>query len=111
MTLNEFIVKTYNPIGSYSYKIVMRPRIVCNDGFSMSVQAHEFAYCTPRITTNCYTAMEVGFPSEVEDLLLEYAEEPEYPTTTVYPYTPTELIEQVILKHGGINVEESLITN
>ena len=24
------------------------PRIVCNDGFSMSVQARAFCYCSPR---------------------------------------------------------------
>ena len=25
-------------------------RLRCNDGFSMSVQAHEFVYCSPRVS-------------------------------------------------------------
>ena len=39
------------------------PRIVCADGFSMSVQAHEHSYCTPRQTEGPHTHMEGGFPS------------------------------------------------
>ncbi len=46
--------------------------------------------------------MEVGFPSEVEELLLPFAENKENPTETVYPCVPVTIIEQVIQKHGGI---------
>jgi hypothetical protein len=81
----------------------LNQKIQCADGFTMSVQAHEGAYSTPRINdaTN-YTAVEVGFPNMVEELLLSYAEEPDIPRDTVYPYVPAQVIVNVIVKHRGI---------
>ena len=39
-------------------------RVQCADGFSMSVQAHDGAYCRPRIDgADFYIDVEVGFPS------------------------------------------------
>jgi hypothetical protein len=77
--------------------------IVCKDGFSMSVQANETAYCEPRINdAEKYTAVEVGYPSELEPLLMEWAENENKPTGTVYGYVPTERISLVCAKHGGI---------
>ena len=78
-------------------------RVVCADGFSMSVQAHETAYCSPRRDyANPYTSVEVGFPNREEPLLLEYAEEPDQPTATVYAWVPVQVVTTVIAKHGGI---------
>ena len=51
----------------------------CKDGFSMSVQAHDGAYCKPRCDpqeTDWYYEVEVGFPSDKEELLMEYCEKP-----------------------------------
>jgi len=77
--------------------------IVCADGFSMSVQAHEGAYCEPRVTdASRYTEVEVGFPSMREELLMEWAESPNKPTETVYGWVPSERVSLVIAKHGGI---------
>lgn len=78
-----------------------RPRIECNDGFSMSVQGGEFSYSNPRQFGSNFTEMEIGFPSEYEELISSYSESNEY-TKTVYPYVPVSLITQVIEKHGGI---------
>ena len=78
-----------------------RPRIICNDGFSMSVQGGEFTYSNPRQFGSNFTEMEIGFPSEYEELISSYSESNEY-TETVYPYVPVSLIIQVIEKHGGI---------
>ena len=72
------------------------PPIVCNDGFSMSVQDNPQNYCTPGKTS------EVGFPSEEEELLMPYCEDPSAPTETVYAHVPNTLVEKVIKKHGGI---------
>ena len=82
-------------------------RLHCNDGFSMSVQAHEFVYCSPRVSpeeTDCYARVEVGFPSEREELLMKYVEDYDNPTETVYGYVPVEVVQEVIEKHGGIKV-------
>ena len=78
-------------------------RIQCADGFSMSVQGNENAYCHPR-TNNAeeYTEVEVGFPNMVEELLLPYAEEPDNPRGTVYGYVPAQVIVNVVAKHRGI---------
>ena len=43
--------------------IEYNPRIVCADGFSMSVQAHAGSYCTPRQNEGPHTHMEGGYPS------------------------------------------------
>ena len=84
------------------------PRIVCADGFSMSVQANEFCYCTPRQNEGPHTHMEGGFPSSppLDPELLE-ARENSYdedgdPCETVYPYVPREVFEREFELHGGI---------
>lgn len=77
--------------------------VVCADGFTMSVQAHEGSYCSPRITgAESYTAAEVGFPSLPESLLMKWAEKPDSPTKTVYGWVPRQVIINVIAKHGGM---------
>ena len=100
--LREWLKKTYD-VSRGTQKT--RPRFVCEDGFSMSVQAGSHLYCTPRIdlSSGNYSAVEVGFPSEPEELIFEYAECEDY-TQTVYGYVPVELVEKVIEKHGGMEV-------
>ena len=81
----------------------LNTKIVCADGFSMSVQASGTAYCTPRRTGAArYSEVEVGFPSSREDLLLEYAEDRDNPTETIYGYVPANIVSLIIAKHGGI---------
>lgn len=80
-------------------------RLHCNDGFSMSVQAHDGAYCSPRVDpdkTSYYYTVEIGFPSDKEDLIMQYVEDYDRPTDTVYGYVPIEVVAAVIEKHGGI---------
>ena len=75
----------------------------CKDGFTMSVQAGETQYCHPREAgADRYTEVEIGFPNRPEDLLLEFAEDGDRPTETVYPYVPVSLVTLVIAKHGGM---------
>jgi len=77
--------------------------IRCADGFSMSVQANSTAYCEPRIdNAEKYTAVEIGFPSQEEPLLIEWAEAPDRPTETVYAWVPADRVSLVIAKHGGV---------
>jgi len=81
------------------------PRIECLDGFSMSVQAGKYSnYARPR-TENAphYTHVEVGFPSRVEPLLLDYQEHTDNgPMDCCYREVPIEVVLQVTKKHGGI---------
>jgi len=91
MNINEYLKS--NPFPA--------PRIRCRDGFIMSVQVSKCHYCTPRNNIGPWTHVEVGFPSQKEDLLMEYAEDPDHPTETVYGYVPVEIVMAVIEKHGG----------
>ena len=88
----------------------LHPLVVCADGFSMSVQANGGAYCSPRVEgAERYETVEIGFPSESEDLILRYMEggysedgaEPD-PTQSVYPYVPSSVVNLVLAKHGGM---------
>jgi len=78
-------------------------RVECADGFSMSVQASSRNYCEPRIdNANEYTAVEVGFPSDYEPMLVPWVEDPDDYTGTVYGWVPAQVIVDVCAKHGGV---------
>ena len=81
----------------------MYARVACADGFMMSVQANTTAYCEPRIDgARRYDLVEVGYPNAEEPMLMEYAENPNAPTNTVYGYVPVGIVTTVIAKHGGM---------
>ena len=77
------------------------PRVVCADGFSMSVQADEFTYCSPRDSVGPWHSVEIGFPSERVEKLMEWAEDDDKPTETVYGWVPLEVVAEVVEDHGG----------
>lgn len=65
ITLNEFLRETrefyHTDLGECQ---IIRPRIFCRSGVSLSVQAGEYLYSTPRYNhAKFYTEVEVGFPS------------------------------------------------
>jgi len=121
MKINEFIkknlkVKVLNddPLMKHIMTSSRLPHIVCEDGFSMSVQVGYSLYSTPKKVAKRYSAVEIGFPSEPEELIKEYAEslydedETDY-TDTVYPYVPVAIVDKVLKKHGGINLTQTLL--
>lgn len=87
-----------------------RPRVVCKDGVSLSIQASETAYCTPRGNQGPYTEMEVGFVhgAKVPDTWLEYSDDGEI-TSDVFGYVPVKLIQEFIDIHGGIDIAKSYV--
>ena len=77
-------------------------RIECTDGFSISVQANKYAYCTPAANKAWpYKSVELGFPNVTDELIEPYAENHET-TSTIYAYVPVEIVECLFEKHGGI---------
>jgi len=96
----------------------LNPKIVCADGFTMSVQARKGAYCTPRCDYPAFphTHVECGFPSStpITAELRGYAERrylsskrcyknKKCPfTETVYGYVPVETVMAELKEHGGI---------
>ena len=120
MKINEFIKKNLKvtnhssgPLINHMLTSSRLPKIVCEDGFTMSVQVGYSLYSTPKKVAKRYSAVEIGFPSEHEPLIEEYAEtfhqedETDY-TDTVYPYVPVKIVDKVLKKHGGIDLNETL---
>ena len=78
----------------YSHK-EPAPHITCADGTTMSVQASEFHYSTPRENVGPYTAVEVYFCGIVE-AWSEYGDGDQ-----PYAYLPIELVADEIDRRGG----------
>ena len=81
MKINEFIknnlkVKVLNkdPLMRHMMTSTRLPHIVCTDGFTMSVQVGYSLYCKPKKVAKRYSEVEIGFPSDHEPLIEEYAE-------------------------------------
>lgn len=84
-------------------------RVVCADGFSVSIQASDFNYCSPRDCIGPWTSVECGFPTAKDPILEEWAEDPRAEickesgeVQTVYGWVPSETIMQLIEAHGGM---------
>lgn len=107
MTAKEWLQRTLPERieGMSEYYRHNRPRARCADGFTVSIQANtDGHYCQPRDTNYDGTpwAVELGYPSEADDRLMEYAEDKDRPTNTVYGYVPLDVVEAVVADHGGI---------
>ena len=122
MKINEFIknnlkvnVLSEDPLMKHMMTSSRLPHIVCADGFSMSVQVGYSLYSTPKKIAKRYSAVEIGYPSEPEELIKEYAEFAPFDedttdyTDTVYPYVPVSVVDKVLKKHGGINLTQTLL--
>ena len=79
-------------------------RLVLANGVSLSIQASEYHYCTPRETVpySKYTEFEVGYPSEEIGALMPYCDDCENPTKTIYGYVPLEVLDAYIASVGGV---------
>ena len=123
MKINEFIknnlkVKVLygnkDPLMRHMMTSTRLPHIVCTDGFKMSVQVGYSLYSEPKKVAKRYSKVEIGYPSEHEPLIEEYAECYTFEeldinfTDTIYPYVPVKLVDKVLKKHGGIDLTETL---
>ena len=78
-------------------------RAIFADGFSVSIQAHDGAYCEPRRSgSRAYRSVELGYPSTPDIFILPYAEDPDRLTETVYGYVPAAIVRKMIEAHGGL---------
>lgn len=123
MKINKFIqenLKVTYPAEEYSSLVHQMatsrlPRIVCNDGFSLSIQVGYSLYSKPKKVAKRYSEVEIGFPSEPESLIAEYADDWEVQgdddprlCETVYGYVPVKIVDKVLKKHGGIDMVETM---
>ena len=121
MKINEFIknnlkveVLSEDPLMKHMMTSSRLPHIVCTDGFTMSVQVGYCLYSNPKKVAKRYSAVEIGYPSDHEPLIEEYAECYTFEeldidfTDTIYPYVPVKIVDKVLKKHGGIDMTETL---
>lgn len=96
---------------NYNNTWFLCPRIYCNDGFNISLQIHNGAYCSSengyRTLGHTMEEIEFGFPNQDEELLKKYAECPEELTQTV-GLLPIEVAQQIVDKHGGIDWDKTV---
>lgn len=108
MNINQYLEANKKIIvlaGTYEMR-ELTPRVECADGFTMSVQVGASHYCTPRINNAVeYDSVEIGYPSEREELLMPFAEQEDRPTGTVYGFVPVSIVDEVIEKHGGFKLK------
>jgi len=114
MNINEFLDKTMpDPIDT-GFSVLQsgpRPRVVCADGFTISVQAGDGVYCQPRKNfLTHYTEVELGYPNEKwtteDDTMFKEWQEDTESTSTVWGYVPVHLVDKLIENHGGFVVYE-----
>lgn len=82
----------------------VRPRAICKDGFSISIQCSNRHCCWPKPTdihsvANNLETVELGWPNtggKELDSINQYFD------AGVYLYVPIELVEKLIQTHGGI---------
>lgn len=108
---NMMYNKSYNSKMTYDNTYFFCPRVVCSDGFSISLQIHNCNYCSSengyRTLGHTMETIEFGYPNQDEELLKKYAECPEDVTSTV-GQLPIDIAQQIIDKHGGINWNETV---
>lgn len=106
--LNLMIDPTKRKNRNFSEILDNVPKVICADGFEMSVQASEGHYCSPRDNIGPYTSVEIGYPSERVEEFMHYIDGDENadPTQTVYGWVPLETVVQIIESHGGFGHDE-----
>lgn len=103
MKVIDYLRFTYNKEEDYNVRLP----IICMDGYTVSIQGGTTAhYCYPRKHTNQYELVELGYPSSHDLDFDEYAEQIECVPDTVYGYVPIEIVENVIQKHGGLDIDK-----
>ena len=80
-------------VGSYKCKGIA-DNVECADGTTISVQASQFHYCTPRTDKGPYTHVEVWQASAP---VTEFDYDKGYPSA----YVPIEKVVEFIDNHGG----------
>jgi hypothetical protein len=101
--IRDFYAREHNVMSpnylTQEMAIVICNHVVCVDGFTMSVQASSYHYSSPRyfLPSGDYTHWEIMQMTGQDEPLFDA-----YKGDEVYPYVPTDIVNQVIIKHGGL---------
>jgi len=110
-TTNNYCPLTYMA-DKYNNDYFLLPRIVCVDGFDISIQVNKVNMCRSengvRMFGTDWKSVEWGFPSQNIDGE-KYNAEDEYDTmNTVGGYVDINIMEELINEHGGIDLQATL---
>lgn len=83
----------------------VRPRLVCADGFSLSIQAGEGLYSSPPGATTGCTSVEVGYPERPDGSGYKPRAFGRF-DGAVCGWVPVPVLNRWIKAHGGANNEE-----
>lgn len=101
----------FNEKFNYDNVFFYSPHIICKDGFKISFQINNGAYCSTengyRQLGHTFDKIEFGYPSEEEELLAPYAECPDDICNTVGSI-PLTVAQQIVDKHGGIDWDKTI---
>lgn len=106
---------------SYDNTYFYCPRVFANDGFNVSLQINHNNYCESnngyRRIGDTMIKVEFGFPSENEQLMFKYSEmwsseedKENFNVTDTVGNIPISVLEEVFLKHGGIDWNKTIST-
>lgn len=96
----------------YARNYFFLPRVICADGFSISIQVNKGNYCESENGTREFgtewKSVEWGFPSEEIDPVKYNAEDESNTMGTVGGYVKMSVMEELIAEHGGIDLQKTL---
>jgi len=78
---------------------IERPRIICLDGFSVSVQGGIYTLCSPRKHTKIYDSLEISKPSSKDKIFIDNED--------IQSYVKLQDIQDMINRHNGINISKT----
>ena len=114
--------KKMNPEEFYNSTHFYCPKIICKDGFSISLQINNHNYCSSengyRKLGHTWEEVEFGFPSEDDILLHQYSEcytsedynseDNNFSSVGDVGRIPITVLEEIFKKHKGIDWEKTI---
>ena len=92
--------------GGYLHPVI-RERVECLNGTTVSIQASEYHYCNPRNNAGPYETVELGFPTVPPTAaIIACAENPDDPTESVYGQVPVDLVREWLAEEDAKAVTE-----
>lgn len=109
MEVIRFLKESY-AVKKEPYASIIRPRVVCKDGSSFSVQASEDHLCFPKesLKDGKYESVELMLNGRPRESLKEHLSE--YDTlgfVSYYGLVPVEKVEAFITERGGIDFDKT----
>lgn len=112
LKIQHLQLTTKNVVNCYDNNLFYTPRIYCKDGFNISIQIHNGNYCS---SENGYRqfglkwqGVEWGYPSKLLRNSKRYCHETPGTTQTVGVNVPIEVMDELLVSHGGIDVTRSI---